>query len=193
MVLRCEVVGGTYPLATMVAHRLHGTAVCSSWAQHMAPAGHCVGCELPAAVAEATCKLCAGGREDAAHVLFHCAPLAGVTGPMLVAVRGVLQHPEVRRLATGPVAGDVEVVLLALILGGDLSHRPGLEGFDAPARKSPDMSAGRDRLSALRVSSGPLVHAFKLRLRLLRTRGLIPASWAAGPYPEYQPPPDPPR
>jgi hypothetical protein len=112
--LRVRLRANVYPLAAVQARRTH---------RHGAP-GY---------AAAVRCRLCGGPEaENLPHFLLRCPSLAAARGDLLATLRAVCKHPQVRALipaAVPPAGGAGEIVLLALMLGGDLSHHPGLKGF----------------------------------------------------------------
>lgn len=133
----------------------------------------------------AICPLCNNAPETVAHFVLHCPVLQAVRGDLPRRLLGVCKHPALRQLLVPPHKRQPEeLVLLALVLGGDLSLRPGLEDFmekAGPARR--DQSCphpARDRLAALQLTADIL-----LDLERERSRRLTPI--AATPRPRGRP------
>jgi hypothetical protein len=113
-------------------------------------------------VEAARCRLCGAAVEDLPHFLLRCPRLDAARGNVQVALRRVCHHPRVLDLipdATPAADSDGEMVLLALVLGGDLTHHAGLGSFMLPkSRASRDAGAcgvhpALDRLAALNAGA----------------------------------------
>ena len=106
------------------------------------------------------CKLCdADVAEDLPHFLLRCPALAAARGDLPALFKSVCTHPAVLAAVPDEVPeaeGVGERELLALMLGGDLTHLPGLEHFmfsAAEVRRGRHMGPhpATDRLAALRA------------------------------------------
>ena len=158
--LRVRLRANVYPLEAVKARRTH---------RH-SDAGY---------AAAVQCRHCGGPEaENLPHFLLRCPSLAGARGDLLAQLRRLCTHRTVRALipaAMPPPGGAGEDVLLALMLGGDLSHHPGLSGFMCTAGEARRVQpTGRhpsdDRREALRAMGTVLRRLDEARAALERAR-----------------------
>ena len=131
----------------------------------------------PRGSVSATCRLCdAAVAEDLPHFVLHCPALAAERGQLCIRLRDVCEHEDVLAVVphVHPLPGTPgELLLLAAVLGGDLSHHPGLgsvmiSGGKARALVGQSAHPALDRLAMLKASGPILLALDAARDRLLR-------------------------
>jgi hypothetical protein len=169
--LRVELRGNVYPLA----------AVRGRW-------GTAAG--TPQRAEAVSCKVCGGpDEENLPHFLLRCPALAHARGDLPAVFQGVCKHPAVLAVIPGQVPAPEEPgerVLLALLLGGDLTHHAGLAQFMLSAGQvRRDDHDGRhpaqDRLAALRAGGRVLRALHRARGQVLGSRPSAQGGAAADP------------
>ena len=93
------------------------------------------------------------------HFLLHCPRLEPTRPRWLAVLRDVCAHAATLALLDVP-APECHLTVLMLALGGDLSDRDGMDGFNDPQSAMAHVRGphpGRDRLSALRATAPHLV------------------------------------
>ena len=100
-----------------------------------------------------------GDAETVEHFLLHCPRLEPTRPRWLAVLRDVCAHAATLALLDAP-APECHLTVLMLALGGDLSDRDGMDGFNDPQSAMAHVRGphpGRDRLSALRATAPHLV------------------------------------